>query len=55
MAIEEEADEAFRKGFELVNKMPKTARREDILKRVIECGMRMWGIKPGQSLTLKDE
>lgn len=52
MAIDDEAEEAFRKGFVAINKMPATATRNKLLERIIEAAMKMRGVK---SATIKED
>ncbi len=55
MTIEGQAEEHFKKGFELLRKMPDTKERKDLLERIIECAMRIYGLKHGQSMILIEE
>ncbi len=52
MTIENIAEEHFKKGFELLRQMPDTKERKDLLERIIECAMRIYGVKNGQSMML---
>lgn len=50
MALSDQAEEHFRKAFELVKQMPKTKERDDLLKRAMEYCVVLLGFKKGQTV-----
>lgn len=47
MTMENQSEECFRKGFELVKSMPAGEAKSDLIDRVIEYCLRLKGIKEG--------
>lgn len=52
MAIADSAEEYFRQAAELLNKMPDTKERNDLLCRIIIFCLKLAGHKDGESLTI---
>ena len=50
MTVETQAEEHFRKAFELIKQMPKTKERDDLLKRALEYCVLLHGYKKGQTV-----
>lgn len=55
MTIESQAEEHFRKAFDLIKKMPKTKERDDLIDRVLTFGLKISGFKNGQTLMVNYE
>lgn len=50
MTVESQAEEHFRKAFELVKQMPKTKERDGLLMRVLEYCLVLHGFKKGETV-----